>query len=77
MKRMSGPNLLGHQPTVLDDETTVRVRRVVGAIGIVKAMDRLHVGQATLDAALHRGRMKPTTAARIRKTLDAVEREAS
>jgi hypothetical protein len=77
----SGPKLLG-AGIVLDDAATRRVCAFVATVGKGKAIGLLRVGEATLEAAYGRSRMKPETAARLLAELERQEailavREAS
>ncbi|MDX6480326.1 MAG: hypothetical protein QOG85_836 [Gaiellaceae bacterium] len=57
---------------MLDGPTTERVQRFVQRVGVMKARERLQVGNATLDAARELGRITPAAARRL---LAALERE--
>lgn len=77
-----GPYVAGTFGREVDEALRSRARAFVGAVGVVKARELLHVGADTLEAACNRGNIKPATAERLRAALDReepllVERAAS
>lgn len=64
MSGRQGPQLFG-VGIVLDEDATRRVLAFVATVGKGKAKERLRVGEATLEAAIGRSRMKPSTAQRL------------